>query len=546
MSFSFVLILIALAGPVWKKTPQPLLQKSLSRVIVLDLSYSMLATDIKPTRIERIRFKLEDLLKHFKEGETGLIGYAGEAFVISPLTHDPKTISSFLPGLRPNIMPVLGSYPEKAIELASELLKRSKRNNGHIILVTDGINDNSIPKIKNAVGDNNLSILAVGTKAGSPIAFDGGGFLKDKYGAIVIHKLNVEPMIKMANEVNGIFTTLSLNDDDVEIILSLESTEKTFVEEKNNKSTDIWEEEGPLFLLISLPLIAFLFRKGLLFSLFIPIIMSFVSVIYPHTTYAFEWTDLWLRIDQQAEKLFEQGKTKDAAQLFENKEWKGVASYRSGEFDSAIKYFAKKDNPRSKFNLANSLAMSGRFKESIEIYENILSKNPEYEDAKFNKELIEKYLGEQQKKKQDENNKDGNSTEKSGNKKNNSKLKDVETKKQNKANIPKNNDSKINNESETKNKGKPKKSVPNDKKELNEDEVKSSKKVNNKKNNDESHENKVNSNNHELNYDRQTKAQSLEQWLRKIPDDPSLLLRNKMHREFNRRGKNTDQNEQYW
>ncbi|MEC8941028.1 MAG: VWA domain-containing protein, partial [SAR324 cluster bacterium] len=108
MCFAGTLLLLSLAGPVWEKVPQPLLQKSQARVLVLDLSFSMLATDIKPTRLDRARFKLEDLLKRFVEGDTALIAYAGEAFVISPLTHDPATIAALLPGLHPNIMPVPG------------------------------------------------------------------------------------------------------------------------------------------------------------------------------------------------------------------------------------------------------------------------------------------------------------------------------------------------------------------------------------------------------------------------------------------------------
>ena len=114
LSIIVSLLLIALSGPVWEKKPQPIFKKSQARVIVLDLSYSMYATDIKPTRIERVRFKLEDLLKKFTEGVTGLICYAGDAFVISPLTHDPTTLISMLPGLNPDIMPVPGSNHKRA------------------------------------------------------------------------------------------------------------------------------------------------------------------------------------------------------------------------------------------------------------------------------------------------------------------------------------------------------------------------------------------------------------------------------------------------
>ena len=99
MCLAGTLLLLSLAGPAWQKKTQPLIKKSQARALVLDLSFSMLASDVKPTRIDRVRFKLEDLLNNFSEGETALVGYAGEAFVISPLTHDTNTISSLLPGL---------------------------------------------------------------------------------------------------------------------------------------------------------------------------------------------------------------------------------------------------------------------------------------------------------------------------------------------------------------------------------------------------------------------------------------------------------------
>ena len=126
----------------------------------------MLATDIKPTRFERARFKLKDLLGHFVEGETALIVYAGDAFVISPLTHDPVTIASLLTGLHPNIMPLPGSRPDLAIELAADILSRRSGGTGHIIWVTDGIEVQDISTAENAVRLNSLSLLAVGTESG--------------------------------------------------------------------------------------------------------------------------------------------------------------------------------------------------------------------------------------------------------------------------------------------------------------------------------------------------------------------------------------------
>ena len=398
MCFAGTLLLLALAGPVWEKVPQPLLQKSQARVLVLDLSFSMLATDIKPTRIDRARFKLEDLLKRFVEGDTALIAYAGEAFVISPLTHDPATIAALLPGLHPNIMPVPGSRAEQAFSLAANLLSRSKSGSGHIVWITDGIEGQDFAALENTVGRNRLSILAVGTESGSPVALSEGGFLKDKNGAIVIPKLNSQPLEKLADIKQGSFTVLSIDDRDVEGIIEAETTATDFIEDEQLRSSDKWDEEGPWLLLLALPLAASLFRRGLLFSWSLLVLFGISSL--PNSAQAFGWDDLWLRTDQQAEKLFQEGAEKDAAQLFENPEWKGTAAYRTGDYEKAIEEFSRKDRPLTNFNRGNSLAFAGRLEEALAAYEKVLAENPKHEDALFNHDLIEKILQEQQKKQQ--------------------------------------------------------------------------------------------------------------------------------------------------
>ena len=532
------LLLLALAGPVWEKIPQPLLRKSQARVFVLDLSYSMLATDIKPTRIDRARFKLEDFLKRFVEGETALIAYAGEAFVISPLTHDPATIASLLPSLRPNIMPVPGSRADRAIELAADLLSRGKGGIGHIILVTDGIEGLDHAIVENAVGWNRLSILAVGTESGSPIALSGGGFLKDKNGAIVISKLNPKPLQKLAKKTQGSFAVLSIDDQDVERIISAEDVVADFVEDKQQRTTEKWNEEGPWLLLLALPFCALLFRRGLLFSS--GFLLLFGVATMPNPVQAFGWEDLWLRQDQQAAKLFQQGDTKNAAQLFENPEWKGTAAYRDGDYENAIAQFSLQDSPRDNFNRGNSLAFAGRLEEALDAFEHVLAANPQHEDALFNRDLIEKLLKEQQQKQQNNQQKKGKTGERKKTKQDEQEDSSMANDDQNNQHEQKysveNKDSENQQTSEAQNNNAEKQTV------ADENEIKDkSEKV------DESAEQKIalNENQH-LTPEEQSKQQALEQWLRKIPDDPGRLLRNKMRREFQRRGKQQLQYEQYW
>ena len=543
MCFTGTLLLLALAGPVWEKAPQPLLQKSQARVLVLDLSYSMLATDIKPTRIDRARFKLEDLLKRFVEGETALIGYAGEAFVISPLTHDPATIAALLPGLQPNIMPVPGSRADLGFRLAADLLSRSKGGTGHIIWVTDGIEGQDYSALENTIGQNRLSILAVGTESGSPVALSGGGFLKDKNGAIVIVKLNSQPLEKLANKNQGTFTALSVDDSDVERIIDAETAVTDFVEDDQRRTVDKWNEEGPWLLLLALPLAAVLFRKGLLLSWSL-LVLCGMSIL-PNSAEAFGWDDLWLRTDQQAAKLFQAGDAKDAAKLFENPEWKGTAAYRTGDYETAIEEFSRQDHPIANFNRGNSLALAGHLQDALDAYEKVLAENPQYEDSQFNHDLIEKLMREQQNKQQ-------NKKAEKGNKKKQQNDKEDRQQDSSKSEAEQNEKSEQESSTEKQDSGDTQSSEDkknNDKKNLNEN-VKSTetKKIESeqKKNDESAEKNIIARDKQELTTEEQSRQQALEQWLRKIPDDPGRLLRNKMQREYQRRGKQQILNEQYW
>ena len=539
------LLLLSLAGPAWQKKPQPLIKKSQARVLVLDLSFSMLATDVKPTRIDRVRFKLEDLLNNFSEGETALVGYAGDAFVISPLTHDANTISSLLPGLHPNIMPVPGSRADLGVELASDLLSRSIGSQGHIILVTDGIEESEISVIKNASGTNEISILAVGTEAGSPIALKAGGFLKDRNGAIVIPKLNLKPLSKLANQVNGELTLLSPDDRDVNQIFAAETSEGIYKEDEQKRTSDKWNEEGPWLLLIVLPLTALLFRRGILFSIGLIILPSFFAL--PDTVMAFSWDDLWLRPDQQATELFHQGETDYASKLFEDNEWKATAAYRSGDYEKAAEQFAKKDNTRANFNRGNALAFAGRLQDAIDSYEKVLSVNPQHKDAKFNKKLVEDLLKKQNKSQQNK--------EQQGQQKNQQGQSSESTESQQKSGTEQDK----NKSAEKKDSGEQQHDEEQGKNNQfgKEDQNKGSKKDQNKnqsevdknenKSSDSPEQKNIASNsNPDLSPEDRSKQQKLEQWLRKIPDDPGRLLRNKMKREYQRRDKKQIESKHYW
>ena len=215
------LAILALAGPTWKKLPQPVYQLSKGSVIIMDMSYSMYATDISPNRLTRARFKAFDLLEHISEGEVGLIAYAGDAFTISPLTEDTNNIKLLLPSLSPDLMPELGSYPLAALELADAMLTNAGHIKGDIYWFTDGIETSDINEITDW-GRNNqhrLNVLAIGTAAGAPIKLSNGELMKDRSGGIIVPTLNEQRLDGVAKRTRGNYSSLTADSRDIESLL---------------------------------------------------------------------------------------------------------------------------------------------------------------------------------------------------------------------------------------------------------------------------------------------------------------------------------------
>ncbi|MGR9000207.1 MAG: VWA domain-containing protein, partial [Gammaproteobacteria bacterium] len=393
------LAIIALAGPTWQRLPSPVFRNESALVIALDLSRSMDAEDIKPSRLIRARYKIADILKQRKDGQTALLVYAGDAFTVTPLTDDTETIASQLSALNTDIMPSEGSNTELVLEKAVELFKQAGLQKGQILLVTDGVNVNKTLAPVKALDSYTLSILGVGTADGAPIALPEGGFLKDERGTIVIPKLNASDLAKLARAGKGVYQTITANDSDIQTLLSIINKPEQQGKENKNLLLDQWADKGPWLLLLVLPLAALSFRKGLLcfaLLLLLPI---------PKKSYAFEWQDLWQSKNQQAQQAYNNKQFEQAAKLFENPDWKAAAHYKAGEYDKALESMKNNQTALSAYNQGNALAQSGKFEEAIKAYDEALKRAKDdqrlIEDAKYNKALVEKELEKQKQQQQD-------------------------------------------------------------------------------------------------------------------------------------------------
>ena len=395
LAVGWLLAVIALADPVWEKQDQPVFRNQAARVIVLDLSNSMLSPDLKPSRLVRARYKVADILRKNNDGQTGLVVFAGDAFAVSPLTSDTDTIQALLSPLEPALMPSQGSRVDLGLEQAGELMKQAGIRAGEILLVTDGFHDRRALDVAERLHADGyrVSVLGIGTQDGAPVPTGRGGFLRDSQGEIVVPKLDQAALQQLAAAGGGNYIPISSGDSDIKQLLNQLQPGASDAVEETGMSTDSWQSNGPWLALCLLPLAALVFRRGWLLVL---VVMVTAGGGMPQPAMASSWGDLWLRKDQQAARALQDGEPEQAARLARDPNLRGTAEYQAGNFDQAVEAFEGATGVDADYNQGNSLAKLGRYEEAIAAYEQALAAEPDMEDAIFNKEAVERLLQQQQ------------------------------------------------------------------------------------------------------------------------------------------------------
>lgn len=410
---AWVISTFAMAGPSWIKRPTPVEKNQDALVILLDLSYSMISEDIKPSRIARARLKIADILRERKDGQTALVAYAGEAHTVTPISDDSSTLVSLLSSMHPNIMPLQGSNTEDAVERGIQLLHDAGATQGDLLLVTDGVVPEAFDKIQSLLAGKkiHLNILGVGTTQPAPIPSTNGGFLRDNSGTIITTQLNSNELAQLAQRVNGRYHEIANTNSDIDYL------KPSDIKDDANAPTvsrdfDQWMDQGHWLLFLLLPIVLFCFRRGVLLSLLLIPLLGFT----PSSSYALGLDDAWLTKDQQAQRQLKNGDAKKAAEQFESPEWKASAQYRAGDYAAATEAFSKIDTANGHYNRGNSLAKAGKLQDAIKAYDEALKRDSNLEDAKKNRDMVEKLLKQQeqnqQKNDQNKDNKDKNQDDK--------------------------------------------------------------------------------------------------------------------------------------
>ncbi len=417
------LCITALAGPVYKKLPQPVYREQSALVVLLDLSQSMNSADIKPSRLARAKLELLDILKTRKAGQTAFVVYAADAFAVTPLTDDNATIANLIPSLETSMMPAQGSDLSKALAKAFSLFTQAGIINGDILLITDDVHQRDEAAIKKIFSQGHrLSIFGIGTSQGGPIPLD-GGFLLDNEGAIVVPKLYSAKLQNFALAGGGLYTSLTADDSDtLKLTRLFESTELAKESSSDNINADIWQEEGYWLLLPLLFFAALWARKG-----WLAIIIIFILPL-PQPAYAdsndqtvnsadssklIDTKNLWSSADQKAMRAFNKGNTAEAAKQFNHPEWKASALYKNGDYQAAADALKDTSTSDGYYNKGNALAKLGNYEEAIKAYDKALEADANNADAEYNREQVKQALKKQQEESQNSEDKESTDKDKS-------------------------------------------------------------------------------------------------------------------------------------
>ena len=377
----FIAILIC-AGPSWQREASPFGEDKASMLVVLDNSDSMLQKDLPPSRLERSKQKIRDLLAERKGGKTGLVVFAGTAHVAMPITQDSAVFDPFLAAIDPEIMPVKGKLAEQALLLIDQQLQGLAGST--VLLVTDGVNPATISQYEDYFADRTYQLLILA--AGNP-------------DIVSNNPIDLDSLQTLASKTGGRLIEVSVDNTDIQQL-------SRYVERNmqlNGESSMPWKDMGYALLFPIALIMLIWFRKGWLVQWCL-IAMVTGSAMVPTDAWAenisikaeepqvvqevtaFDkaaqwWWDLWLTPDQQGQRLFNKQEYLAAAKQFSDPLRKGTAYYYASEFELAHSAFLEMQNDPSEevrdfglYNAASALARQREYLAARDLLQSLASK----------------------------------------------------------------------------------------------------------------------------------------------------------------------------
>ncbi|MEM8840683.1 MAG: VWA domain-containing protein [Pseudomonadota bacterium] len=353
------LVALAAAGPTWSRVPNPLLAQTAPLAIVVQTSQSMEGVDIAPTRMDRAKQKVSDLLDTRAGARTALIAYAGSAHRVTPLTDDPAVIRPFVAGLSPGIMPRPGDNATAALLLAGDTLA-GEDVPGAVLFVAGAVNSGDLAAFREHAQTDGAAPVAVLLVS------------KDQAGADALGAIPGVSVIAVTSDGADLF--------EIERLVA-----RAFEAQMARDDRQQWEDRGWLLAWPATLLMLFWFRRGWTMRWSLALALALLSP--PDAARADGVVDWFLTPDQQGQRAFDARDFSAAADLFEDPAWKGYALYRAGRYEEAVTLLARIDTAQAAFIQGLAHIKFRQYRDGVRAFETALTRQPDYPEATRNLEI---------------------------------------------------------------------------------------------------------------------------------------------------------------
>ncbi|WP_425090228.1 VWA domain-containing protein [Tropicimonas sp. S265A] len=351
VAIALICLAIAAAGPTWSRDPDPFAAQAAPVVVVLKVAPSMEADDIAPSRLERGKQKIRDLLELRAGARTALVAYSGSAHIALPMTEDAAIMQPYLAGLSPEVMPAEGNAAGQALALAETLLATEPAPGG-ILFVTDGVDPADSAALSSA--SQSLAVLAMLPEGMADRGLD----------ALSVPVVPATPDARDVREIDALLNT-------------------AFQRAMLNDASQPWNDRAHWLAWPAGLLVLLWFRRGWTMRWAAVLALAW-GLATPHTARADGLADWFFTPDQQGQRAFEDRDFARAADLFTDPLRRGYAQYRAGQYEAAVEVLDRVDTAQAAMIQGLAHIKSRSYRDGVRAFETALERDPDYPGAAEN------------------------------------------------------------------------------------------------------------------------------------------------------------------